>query len=418
MTADPTLWLPYAQMQTALPPLEVMTAQGSTLYLSDGRQLIDGVASWWTACHGYQHPTLIQAIQDQATTLCHVMLGGLVHPQAKRLAHRLAATLPGDLNHVFFSESGSVAVEIALKIALQYWINHKTPSRHRFIHFQHAYHGDTLFAMSVCDPIEGMHRLFHPILPVQDFHLLPTSDILLEAFEKWLSQHASKVAGIIIEPLVQGAGGMKMHSPDHFRQLCELCRRFDILIIADEIFTGFGRTGSHFAIEQADFIPDIICLSKALTGGTLPLAATVVRQNVFSAFLDPDFEKALMHGTTFMGNALACAAANASLDLFETQSRLQQVALIEKSLQSDLAPLLCCKEVKDVRVKGAIGAVQLNQPLSQSDLNWFKHGFIQEGIWCRPLGDIVYTTPPLTIDLEHLWSITRTMVKLVTAYSS
>lgn len=416
MTQNATVWRPYAQMQTALPAREIVSTEGATLTLADGRKLIDGVASWWTACHGYNHPHIIQAIQQQAATLPHFMLGELIHQPAQMLAKKLSKLLPGDLNHVFYSESGSVAVEIAMKMALQYWINHQTPERQQFVYFQHGYHGDTFFTMSVSDPQDGIHPPFQTMLPPQLLRPIPTTASLLEEFEKWLSNHSHRIAALILEPLVQGAGGMKIYSTNTLRAICELCRRFDVLIIMDEVFTGFGRTGSLFAIEQADVLPDIVCLSKALTGGTLPLAATIARHHVFQAFLGETPEKGLMHGTTFMGNALACAAANASLDLFASQPRIQQVALIEELLMAELQTLKDVPGVKDVRVKGAIGVVQLAKPMT-TELNWFKQRFIEDGVWCRPFGDIVYTTPALTISHEELHSITNAIVKQVTTWS-
>ncbi len=413
-----TLWLPYAQMQTTLAPFEVVASHGSKLVLADGRELIDGIASWWTACHGYNHPHIVKAIQEQAAILPHVMIGGLVHPQATRLANRLAALLPGTLDYVFFSESGSVAVEIAMKMALQFWINHQQPQKNRFIFFQHGYHGDTFFTMSVCDPHEGMHQLFQSVLPVQHYQALPTDALLLERFATWLKAHAHECAGLLIEPLVQGAGGMKMHSPQTLQAIAKLCQQYEVLLIVDEIFTGFGRTGSLFAIEQANIIPDIICLSKALTGGTLPLAATIATQAVYAAFLDKNPQKALMHGTTFMGNALGCAAANASLDLFASEPRLAQVATISAALSQALTPLLGKKGVHDVRVLGAIGAIQLARALTPTEMNWFKQQAVLLGIWCRPINDVVYTTPALTIGQADLSKITQILVQLVLTWST
>lgn len=413
-----TLWLPYAQMQTTLAPFEVVASHGTRLVLANGRELIDGVASWWTACHGYNHPHLVKAIQEQAASLPHVMMGGLVHSQATRLASRLAALLPGSLDYVFFSESGSVAVEIAMKMALQFWINHQLPEKNRFIFFQHGYHGDTFFTMSVCDPHEGMHQLFQKVLPTQCYQALPVNESLLTCFEAWLKAHAHECAGLLIEPLVQGAGGMKMHSPKTLQAIATLCQQYDVLLIADEIFTGFARTGSLFAIEQANIIPDIICLSKALTGGMLPLAATIATQRVYAAFLDENPQKALMHGTTFMGNALGCAAANASLDLFASEPRLTQVATISAALSQALTPLLGKKGVHDVRVLGAIGAIQLARALTPTEMNWFKQQAVLQGIWCRPINDVVYTTPALTIGQADLSKITQILVQLVLTWST
>lgn len=413
-----TVWLPYAQMQTALDPLEVITGKGSVLTLADGRQLVDAVASWWTACHGYNHPHLIEAIQTQAQQIAHVMLGGLIHPQTQRLAERLVQSLPNGLSHVLYSESGSVAIEIAMKVALQYWRHQKENQRKHFIHFEYGYHGDTFYTMSVCCPNEGMHRLFKDLLAPQYCHPLPTTDHLLESFEKFVQTHAPSVAGLLIEPLVQGAGGMKMHDAATLRAICEIAKRHHVLVIFDEIFTGFGRTGSLFALEQANVTPDIICLSKALTGGTVPLAATITQDFIYQAFLSDDPAKSLMHGTTFMGNPLACAAANASLDLFESMPRLSQVADIAGFLEATLRPACEIKGVKEVRVKGAIGVIQLARSLSTSEGNWLKQAFIAQGVWCRPFGDIVYTTPALTIDQDALAHITHAMIKQVRQWST
>ncbi|HRE32100.1 MAG TPA: aminotransferase class III-fold pyridoxal phosphate-dependent enzyme, partial [Candidatus Berkiella sp.] len=277
---------------------------------------------------------------------------------------------------------------------------------HRFVYFEHGYHGDTFFTMSVCDPNEGMHRLFHRVLPTQYFQPLPNTDALLAHFENWLKKHAHECAALLIEPLVQGAGGMTMHRPETLRAIAMLCKQHNVLMITDEIFTGFGRTGSLFAIEQANIIPDIICLSKALTGGTLPLAVTVASQQIFSGFLSEDSHKALMHGTTFMGNALGCAAANASLDLFENEPRLEQVATIHAALSQAFAPLAEIPVVKDVRTLGAIGAIQLERALTSTEMSWFKQQCVNEGVWCRPIQDVVYTTPALTIDSTDLASLT------------
>ncbi|MGH6869255.1 MAG: adenosylmethionine--8-amino-7-oxononanoate transaminase, partial [Methylocella sp.] len=321
----PHVWLPYAQMKTAPAPLAAARTHGTRIVLADGRELIDGIASWWTACHGYNHPHIRAAVQQQLETMPHVMLGGLAHAPALTLAHRLTRLLPDDLDRVFFSESGSVAVEVAMKMATQYWLNQCVRGRAKFLAFKGGYHGDTFATMAVCDPEEGMHRLFSGILPQNHVIDLPRDVDAIEAFERLLERHADELAGIVVEPLVQGAGGMLFHDSEVLRRLRRAADRYSLLLIFDEIFTGFGRTGSMFACQEAGVVPDIVTLSKALTGGTLPLAATIARRKVFEAFWSDDPLHALMHGPTYMGNALACAAANASLDLFEREPRLAQV---------------------------------------------------------------------------------------------
>jgi len=386
-------------MKTAPPPLIVERTEGVRLYLADGRELIDGIASWWTACHGYNHPHIRKAVAAQLERMPHVMLGGLAHAPATSLAARLAALLPGDLEHVFFTESGSVSVEVAMKIALQYRFNRGEPRRTRFVSFGGGYHGDTFAAMSVCDPEEGMHRLFGAILPQQLVLPLPTDDDAMRAFEGALEAHAPELTAVIVEPLVQAAGGMKFHSPETLARIAAAARRFDLLLILDEIATGFGRTGTLFACEQAGVEPDLITLSKALTGGTVPLAATIASTRVYEAFLSDDFGHALMHGPTFAGNPLACAAANASLDLFESEPRLRQVAAIEQQLKRGLAACGALDGVRNVRVKGAIGVVQLTRAPSHEAL---RARFVRHGVWVRPFGDVVYLMPPFVIGAEDL----------------
>ena len=407
----PHIWLPYTQMATAPAPLAVVATQGVRIRLADGRELIDGIASWWTACHGYNHPHIRAAVEQQLAALPHVMFAGLVHEPALRLAQRLAALLPGDLERVFFTESGSVAVEVALKMAIQYWRNQGQAEKKRIVYFRHAYHGDTFATMALCDPEEGMHALFAGAMPDQLMAELPTDDTLRRAFDLLLATHAERLAAVIIEPLVQGAGGMKMHDAATLAFIAEACARHKVLLIADEIMTGFGRTGRMFACEEAggltNTVPDIICLSKALTGGTLPLAATVARRHVFEAFLSDDPSAALMHGPTFMANPLACAAASASLDLFESEPRLAQVAAIEAQLREQLAPCRELAGVADVRVKGAIGAVELGcQPGGSIDLNALRQRFAELGVWLRPFGNVVYLMPPFIIDAEDLATLT------------
>jgi adenosylmethionine-8-amino-7-oxononanoate aminotransferase len=405
MTSDlsrKNLWRPYTQMRLAPPPLEAVATRGSRIVLADGRELVDGIASWWTAVHGYNHPHIARAVADQLARMPHVMFGGLTHAPAERLAARLAALLPGDLDHVFFTDSGSVAVEVALKMAAQMWLNRGVSGRTRVLAFRGGYHGDTMGAMSVCDPEEGMHRRFGAYLPSQIFCDLPRSQAETEALDAALAAHRETLAAVIVEPLVQGAGGMILHPPEVLATIARLARRHGLPLIADEIFTGFGRTGSLFACQQAGIVPDIMCLSKALTGGTMALAATVARTEVFEAFWSEDPAAALMHGPTFMANPLACAAANASLDLFESEPRLDQAGAIARRLTEGLAGLKGLPGIADIRVLGAIGAVQFT---ATPDLAALKAAFLARDVWVRPFGDIVYLTPALTIpeaDLDRL----------------
>ena len=405
-----SVWLPYTQMKTARPPLAVARTEGCRIVLADGRQLIDGMASWWTACHGYNDPNIRQAVERQLEHMPHVMFGGLVHDQALTLARRLAALLPGDLDRVFFSESGSVAVEIALKMAQQYWINRGEKERKKFIAFRGGYHGDTAGAMAVSDPEAGFHEVFRGLLPEQVIVDLPVDAAAGDALYFLLARQAQSIAGLIVEPLVQGAGGMRFHDAATLQRLREIADRCGSLLIFDEIFTGFGRTGSMFACEQAGVIPDIVTLSKALTGGTLPLATTVARKGVFEAFWSDDPAKALMHGPTYMGNALACAAANASLDLFEREPRLAQVGALSRQMARELEPCRRALGVKDVRVKGAIGVVELE---SISNLHALRARFVKEGVFIRPFGHIIYLTPSFTIESADLSRLTEAVVKIV-----
>jgi len=391
----PHVWLPYAQMKTASPPLAVKATCGSRIVLADGRELIDGIASWWSACHGYNHPHIRAAVERQLAEMPHVMFGGLVHKQALKLAQRLVRLCaPADLERVFFSESGSVAVEVALKMAVQYWRNRGRAKQSRIVCFRGAYHGDTTGAMAVSDPDDSMHAAFRGLLPRQIVLDLPTNAETVTALERTLAEDADQIAAIIVEPLVQGAGGMRFHDAAVLRTLRAAADRHDVLLIFDEIFTGFGRTGSLFAFQAAGVIPDILTIGKALTGGTLPLAATLARRRVFDGFWSDDPAQALMHGPTFIANALACAAANASLDLFEREPRLDQVATISRALALGLEPCRGLPGVKDVRVKGAIGVVEIERI---ENLNALRQRFIAEGVFIRPFGTVVYLTPAFTV---------------------
>lgn len=405
------VWLPYAQMKTAPAPLPVTRTQGTRITLDDGRELVDGIASWWTACHGYNHPHIREAVQHQLEIMPHVMFGGMVHEQALTLAKRLADMLPGDLERVFFTESGSVSVEVAMKMAIQYWLNRGQHKRRKFVHFRHGYHGDTFGTMAVTDPDEGMHGIFRGLLIEHVIADLPRDEQSEVALVGLLERHAEELAGIIVEPLVQGAGGMRFHAPEVLRRLRKAADRYELLLIFDEIFTGFGRTGSLFACEAAGVVPDIVTLSKALTGGTLPLAATIASCKVFDAFWSDDPKKALMHGPTYMANALACAAANASLDLFADGERLANVAKIEAGLKAGLQPCRNLPGVVDVRVRGAIGAVELE---AVDDLNALRGAFIAKGAFIRPIPSVIYLAPALTIVEDDIAFLTGTIADVLT----
>ncbi len=393
------LWRPYTQMRGAAAPLRVRATEGCRIILEDATVLIDGVASWWTACHGYNHPHIRAAVSAQLAVMPHVMFGGLTHAPAERLAAELAALLPGDLNHVFFADSGSVAVEVAMKMAAQYWLNQGVRTRSRFLAFTGGYHGDTFATMAVCDPEEGMHALYRGLLAEHAILDLPRDADSLSRLEDFLAEHAQGLAGILVEPLVQGAGGMVFHGPEVLRHLRRLADAHGLPLIFDEIFTGFGRTGTMFACEAAGVVPDIITLSKALTGGTMALSATVARTPVFEAFLSDDPAHALMHGPTYMANPLACSAALASLELFAGEPRQAQVAQISTWLDSGLAACRDLPGVVDVRVRGAIGVVQLGRIADPARL---KAALVAQGIWVRPFRDIVYLTPAFVASEEEV----------------
>ena len=407
--ATDNLWPPYTQMRTTPIGLPVSEAEGVRIKLADGRTLIDGVSSWWSVCHGYRHPHIEQAVVNQLQKLPHIMLGGYQHEPAALLARRLADICPGELNHVFFTDSGSVAIEVAMKMAIQFWLNNGIKGRHKFMHFRGGYHGDTFATMAVCDPEEGMHSHFSGVLTPQILAELPINDELYERLDNQMATHADALAGLLIEPLVQGAGGMIFHSEDVLKKVADLCQKHDILLIADEIMAGLGRLGEMVACQRADVTPDIITFSKTLTGGTVPLAATIASRRIFEAFLDDDPSKALMHGPTFMGNPIGCAAALASLDLFEQEPRLDQVKAIEIQLIKELEPARELPAVKDVRVCGSIGVIETT---GLGDVNLLKKRFVEEGVWIRPFGNIIYTIPPYIIGQKDLTQITSAMVSL------
>ena len=404
----PHIWLPYAQMKIAGDPLPVVATRGSRIVLADGRELIDGIASWWTACHGYNHPHIAAAVRRQLDVMPHVMFGGLAHEPALTLARRLAALMPAGLDRVFFSDSGSVAVEVAMKMAVQYWGNKGVAGRTRFVAFNGGYHGDTTGAMAVSDPKDGMHHAFGGLLPRHLFCDLPRDEEAFAQLAGVVARHADEIAGIIVEPLVQGAGGMLFHDVDVLERLRRLADRHRLLLIFDEIFTGFGRTGAMFASEAV--APDIVTLSKALTGGTMPLAATIARRAVFDAFWSDAPSHALMHGPTYMANPLACAAANASLDLFEREPRLSEVAAIAAALRQGLAPCRGMRRVRDVRVMGAIGVVALDRI---DDIYELRRRFVAQRVFVRPFGATVYLTPAFTIAPDDLGRLIDAVIRVV-----
>lgn len=412
--AGPHLWRPYTQMKTAPAALEVVSATGVRLKLADGRELIDGVSSWWTTVHGYGHPHIVEAIADQVARMSHVMLGGLSHEPAERLAARLAALAPGELDHVFFCESGSVSVEIAMKMAVQSFLNRGMQGRTRFVCFRGGYHGDTIAAMSVCDPEEGMHALFAGALPQQIVADLPVDAETTARFEALLDAHEGEIAGVITEPLVQGAGGMRFFPAEALQAMRRACDARGLVLIFDEIMTGFGRLGTMFASEKAGVVPDIMTVSKALTGGTLPLAAAIASREIFSHFWSDDAGAALMHGPTYMGNPAACAAANASLDLFEREPRLQQVAAIEAAYARLLPAARTIPGVRDVRWQGAIGVIEME---SLPELDRLKADFVTAGLWVRPFRNIIYLMPPYIIATDDLETLIETTIRVARAWA-
>lgn len=411
------VWHPYASATQPPVVLPVAEARGVRLRLTDGRELIDGVSSWWSAIHGYNHPRLNAAAQQQLGRMSHVMFGGLTHAPAVTLAARLAALTPAGLERVFFSDSGSVAVEVAIKMAQQYWIGRGRPGKWRLLAPLTGYHGDTFLTMSLSDPQAGMHQLFGPALPAQRFAATPGPRFgapwqpeALASMRAQLEQHHAEIAAVVIEPIVQAYGGMNFYTPDYLAGLRKLCDEFEVLLICDEIATGFGRTGRLFACEHAGIAPDILCLGKALTGGYLTLAATLCSNEVAAGISDGT--GAFMHGPTFMANPLACAVANASLELLLSQPWAARVAQIEEGLRTGLAPAAALPGVKDVRALGAIGVIELAAP---PDLPALQQRLVERGVWVRPFGRLVYAMPSFVIEPDELAQVTRAMVEAVAA---
>ncbi|HEX5741389.1 MAG TPA: adenosylmethionine--8-amino-7-oxononanoate transaminase [Pilimelia sp.] len=415
------VWHPYGPMPGTADPYVVASAAGVRLRLADGRELVDGMASWWAAIHGYRHPALDAAVVGQLGRMSHVMFGGLTHEPAVTLARRLVDLAPDPMAHVFLCDSGSVAVEVAVKMALQHWRSRGRPGKRRLATWRGGYHGDTFHPMSVCDPDGGMHRLWRGVLPVQVFGdpppagvAAPLDDAYVAALERLVAAHADELAAVIVEPLVQGAGGMRFHSPGYLRVLRELCTAHDVLLIFDEIATGFGRTGEFFAAEHASTAPDIMCVGKALTGGYLSLAATLCTPAVADGISRGEVP-VLAHGPTFMGNPLACAVANASLELLSGGGWRADVARIADGLTAGLAPLRDHPGVRDVRVCGAIGVVQL---AAEVPVQAATQAAVAQGVWLRPFRDLVYVMPPYVTDDADLALVCRGVAAAVAAARS
>ena len=409
------VWHPYAGIDNKHPVYAVQSAQGCVLCLTDGRELLDGMSSWWSAIHGYNHPVLNAALVEQTQIMAHVMFGGLTHEPAVTLAKTLADISPTPLQRVFFSDSGSVAVEVALKMALQYWQGKRT----KFVSLSGGYHGDTFAAMSVCDPVTGMHHLFSNVLGQQYFVPRPAcrfgepcaeADTVL--LKKLLQQEGKNIAAVILEPIAQGAGGMWFYSADYLRRVRALCDEHGVLLIADEIATGFGRTGKLFACEYADIAPDILCVGKALTGGYMTLAATLTTDAVAKQICAGE-SGVLMHGPTFMANPLACSVANASIGLLLAQDWHAEVTRIEKQLQGGLSVLRGKHGVADVRVLGAIGVVELDEAV---DMKKIQPMFVEKGVWIRPFGKLIYIMPPYIIDNARLNTLILKMIEVIEEY--
>ncbi len=409
------VWHPYAPLKDAPPVYPVRAARGVRLELADGRTVIDGMASWWCAIHGYRVPELDRAVQGQLEAMAHVMFGGLTHEPAVRLAERLLEIAPGDFEAVFFADSGSVSVEVAIKMALQYWQAAGRPGRRRLLTIRHGYHGDTFAAMSVCDPVTGMHHLFRGVLPEQIFAEAPSARTDAEFgeqdiadFRDKLERHADEIAAVILEPIVQGAGGMRFYAPEFLRRVRALCDAHQVLLILDEIATGFGRTGTLFACEQAGIAPDILCVGKALTGGYMTLAAVLANRRVVEGIHAG--AGVLMHGPTFMANPLACSVALASIDLLLGSPWRERIRNIERGLARGLAGLRDAPGVRDVRVLGAIGVVEMERPV---DVPAVQRRLIELGVWLRPFGRLLYTMPPYVIAPDELDQLTGAMGTVV-----
>ncbi len=410
------LWHPYTSITDPLPVVEVVSAKGVRLRLADGNELIDGMSSWWAVIHGYNHPVLIDAIKSQADKLCHVMFGGITHQPAVELGRLLVEMTPAGLERVFFCDSGSVAVEVSMKMAMQYWYAQGRIDKKKFLTIKSGYHGDTFHAMAVCDPQTGMHQIYAGTLPQYLFADRPKvrfhdqwDERDIHSFASLIEKNHKSLCGVILEPIVQGAGGMRFYHPEYLKSIRQLCNKYEVLLIADEIATGFGRSGELFGCDHAEVVPDIMCLGKALTGGYMTLAAVLTTAEVGEVISQRE-PHVFMHGPTFMANPLACKLASASLQLLNDSDWFNTIKTIEQELRAGLTPCKSYDHVADVRILGAIGVVELNQPVKMAQI---QKRFIEEGVWVRPFGKLVYLMPPFCISQQELRKLTAAVVNVI-----
>ena len=410
------VWHPYSSLTDPIPAYEAVSAEGVYLQLADGKRLIDGMSSWWCAIHGYNHPILNAAAKDQIDRMSHVMFGGITHAPAVSLCEKLVDITPQGLNKVFLSDSGSVSVEVAIKMAFQYWISQGQPEKNKLLSLKGGYHGDTFAAMSVTDPVNGMHHIFDQVLPQHYFAPKPEikfnqkwNNTDIAEFKAILATNHQQIAAVILEPIVQGAGGMNFYSPEYLKQVRKLCTQYNVLLIADEIATGFGRTGKLFACEWAGICPDIMCLGKSLTGGYMTLAATLCNDEVSRGICDGE-AGCFMHGPTFMGNPLACSVANASIDLLLSQDWYANIDRIESVLQQHIQAFSDLDTVAETRVLGAIGVIEMKDPVNLAEI---QRQFVEQGIWVRPFGKLVYVMPPFVITNPELELLMKGIYKIL-----